>query len=373
MAAGPLTLLEELRDNVKAGKLNDPRFMEMTSRGWGHTPGVDYIFGRAGSDIAHAIIGYNIHHTEPEKVVEAVQANIDRAIKENQPFKGLSGEQQETRDTWRRLMNKWKKLKYRDDVEISAAMKTAGRSSLIPFLFYPKFVYGAPGGSKSWAWRTTGGAGRATPQNIERYVENYNKHLEPGGVNEHLGRRDAIYGGSVVNQKTGETVADWEDRGIIQFYKNKPMFEVVGRELVKVAKRLMAEQDFPPEWEEGYRLGGRLAAKLDWNINDVVMAAKTIAEGSVYRDLQAKCAEWLVKAGVDTANIKDEDFDMDVVKLVKEARDYARKALMKALRVGDGKMARFGLLGLIAGVLEESNVHELAGLVYDIAEKELKG
>jgi hypothetical protein len=118
--------------------------------------------------------------------------------------------------------------------------REAGRDYLVSFVFVPKFVYGPPGGSRQWAWRSKGGAGNPSAKNIERYVHKHNESLEIDGVNSHLGRRDAIYGGSIVDQKTGETVAEWENKGIVNFYKNKPMFEVVGRELLKVAKELVA-------------------------------------------------------------------------------------------------------------------------------------
>jgi len=118
--------------------------------------------------------------------------------------------------------------------------REAGRDYLVSFLFVPKFVYGPPGGSRQWAWRSRGGAGNPSAKNIERYVHKHNESLEIDGVNSHLGRRDAIYGGSIADQKTGETVAEWENKGIVNFYKSKPMFEVVGRELLKVAKELVA-------------------------------------------------------------------------------------------------------------------------------------
>ena len=118
--------------------------------------------------------------------------------------------------------------------------REAGRDYLVSFVFVPKFVYGPPGGSRQWAWRSRGGAGNPSAKNIERYVHKHNESLEIDGVNSHLGRRDAIYGGSIVDQKTGETVAEWENKGIVNFYKSKPMFEVVGRELLKVARELVA-------------------------------------------------------------------------------------------------------------------------------------
>lgn len=108
-AAGPLTLLEELKSNIH--KLDDDKFLKMTSHGWGYTPGVDYIYGMAGNDIAHAIVGYDSGHSTMEKVQKVVKENIDEALKDNQPFKGLRGEQQETRDLWFELMKRGKKGK----------------------------------------------------------------------------------------------------------------------------------------------------------------------------------------------------------------------------------------------------------------------
>jgi hypothetical protein len=106
-AAGPLTLLEELKSNIH--KLDDDKFLKMTSHGWGYTPGVDYIYGMAGNDIAHAIVGYSVGNYDKEQIQRTVKENIDRAIEDNQPFKGLRGEQQETRNLWFELMKGKKK------------------------------------------------------------------------------------------------------------------------------------------------------------------------------------------------------------------------------------------------------------------------
>ena len=106
-AAGPLTLLEELKGNIH--KLDDDKFLEMTSHGWGHTPGVDYIYGTAGNDIAHAIVGYSVGNVTKERLIATVKKNIGQAIEDNQAFKGLSGEQQETRKLWFKLMKQGKK------------------------------------------------------------------------------------------------------------------------------------------------------------------------------------------------------------------------------------------------------------------------
>ena len=144
---------------------------------------------------------------------------------------------------------------------------------------------------------------------------------------------------------------------------------VVANELVKVAKKLMAEQDFPPEWDTGYQAGGGLAAKMDWCIKDCVLAARYVAEGTVYRDLLTKFENWLKNEGVDLLKPKADDFCGDVVFIVNETRKLHRKVLSR----GRPEFLRFVTLGLMAGVLEEPNVHELAGLVYERARKELKG
>jgi hypothetical protein len=127
--------------------------------------------------------------------------------------------------------------------QAAIAERLAGRSFVIPFVFQPRNVYS--GRSEGWAWRVPQ-AGKPSAENIRKHVELHNKSLESDGVNSHIGRRGAIYGGSILNQKTGEIVAEWEDRGIVSFYKNKPAFEIdgstaVANELTKVASLLVAD------------------------------------------------------------------------------------------------------------------------------------
>ena len=131
--------------------------------------------------------------------------------------------------------------------------------------------------------------GRPTPQNIERFVQKFNESLEADGANSHLGRRSAIYGGEVVNQMTGETVAQWEDKSIIHFYKSKPMFEVasedgsmnrmaVARELVAVAEEIEA--------------ASRMAAltKRDFSVLADIMKRDGVAKNKRFVD---DMVEWL--------------------------------------------------------------------------------
>lgn len=71
--------------------------------------------------------------------------------------------------------------------------------------------------------------GRPSEKNIKTYVERYNASLEPDGVNSHLGRGASIYGAEIIDQTTGEVVAQWEDRKIMMAYRGRPMFEVVAK------------------------------------------------------------------------------------------------------------------------------------------------
>lgn len=112
-AAGPLTLLEQLERNIR--KLADEDYLEVLSAGWGHTPGADYIFGREGSEIAQAIVGYNVGNYDQDQVIRVVKRNIRKALKDNEPFRGLRGEQRETHKLWMKLMRQWKRRGYASD------------------------------------------------------------------------------------------------------------------------------------------------------------------------------------------------------------------------------------------------------------------
>lgn len=79
------------------------------------------------------------------------------------------------------------------------------------------------------AWDTKY-SGKPTEENIKKWVEMYNASLEPDGVNSHVGRSAAVYGGSIKNQKTGDIVAHWEDINIKKMYQDKPKFEVASLE-----------------------------------------------------------------------------------------------------------------------------------------------
>ena len=103
-AAGPLTLLEQLRDALTGNKLNEEE-LRMYGHGFGHTPGADFIFGEAGEEIVWALLGYAANRKSYDDTMKAIRKHIDQALKDNAPFKGLRGEQKETRDLWSRLMD----------------------------------------------------------------------------------------------------------------------------------------------------------------------------------------------------------------------------------------------------------------------------
>lgn len=104
-AAGPYTLLTQIEDDLKRGKLDDPHWLEVVGHGMGHTRGADYIFGQPGSDIVYALIGYAMKHKEQEEVLKIVRDNIKQALKDNEPFKGLTGENPRTHELWMEMMD----------------------------------------------------------------------------------------------------------------------------------------------------------------------------------------------------------------------------------------------------------------------------
>jgi ferritin len=105
-AAGPLTLLMELQTYLNQGRLDDEKWLKTVGYGWGHTPGVDYIFGDAGTDIAYALIGFASGHKSQEETLRVVRQNIHQAIRENEPFRGMTGESPRTHELWMQMMNK---------------------------------------------------------------------------------------------------------------------------------------------------------------------------------------------------------------------------------------------------------------------------
>ena len=105
-AAGPYTLLQQLEDDQKKGLLNNDDHLRMIGNGWGHTPGADYIFGTAAEDIVWALLGFAASRKDGDTVRNVIKKNLDQALRDNEPFKGLRGEQSETRVLWHSLMEK---------------------------------------------------------------------------------------------------------------------------------------------------------------------------------------------------------------------------------------------------------------------------
>ena len=98
--------------------------------------------------------------------------------------------------------------------------KQAGTSRLVHFVIRP-FKVSRRFFMDDLAWNTAQ-AGRPSPENIKKFVVVFNKALEPGGPNEHLGIESAIYGGEVFDQfNDNKSVAVWEDKGLLQEYKHR--------------------------------------------------------------------------------------------------------------------------------------------------------
>jgi hypothetical protein len=59
-----------------------------------------------------------------------------------------------------------------------------------------KAQYGAPG------------YGKPTLENLDRWIARFEKSMQPGGVNAHLGYDPVLYA-KVVDQRTGEVLVEW--------------------------------------------------------------------------------------------------------------------------------------------------------------------
>lgn len=103
-AAGPYTLLLQLQDDVRRGRLNDEHYLKNVGFGWGHTRGADYVFGDAGREIAYGLIGYASGRKSQEEVLDIIKHNLPQALIDNKAFEGLRGEQIETHNLWMQMM-----------------------------------------------------------------------------------------------------------------------------------------------------------------------------------------------------------------------------------------------------------------------------
>jgi hypothetical protein len=102
-AAGPHTLMEQLLGDFRAGKLADDEMLKRWGHGMGHTKGADYVVG-AGEDIIWALLAYDSGRKTKDEVLGVIKANIQQAVRDNEIFKGLRGEERETHDRWMTYM-----------------------------------------------------------------------------------------------------------------------------------------------------------------------------------------------------------------------------------------------------------------------------
>jgi len=97
-AAGPYTLLVELNDDLKRGRLENDDKLRMWGHGMGHTKGADYIIGDAGNDIVFVLLDYDSGRKDKDDVLRVVKKNIRQALKDNEVFKGMRAEN--VHDAW---------------------------------------------------------------------------------------------------------------------------------------------------------------------------------------------------------------------------------------------------------------------------------
>jgi predicted RNA-binding Zn-ribbon protein involved in translation (DUF1610 family) len=103
-AAGPYTLLLQLQDDIRRGRLNDEHYLQTVGYGWGHTKGVDYLFGDAATEIAYGLIGYAAGRKSQEEILAIIKRNLPQALIDNKAFEGLRGEQIETHNLWMKMV-----------------------------------------------------------------------------------------------------------------------------------------------------------------------------------------------------------------------------------------------------------------------------
>ena len=132
-----------------------------------------------------------------------------------------------------------------DDRFASVAERVAGRSTTPKHVFEPLPVF-PRFRMTNMAWKTQ--YGRPSAQNIKKLVLKMNESIEPGGVNDHLGMTGAMYGGKVTDQFSGDVVAEWEDKGIIRDYKNRPAFQVASRRTSAVREDDFTQDDGSVDW-----------------------------------------------------------------------------------------------------------------------------
>jgi len=133
--------------------------------------------------------------------------------------------------------------------------------------------------------------------------------------------------------------------------------EKVARELVRIAESLLvADSVFWQKWEKGYNAGVAAANAVRWRIWEVIEIARIMVGKSGIPELKRAEAsfkrgqgEW--EQGLDTSFIKR----------------IADNTFRKAKRHGVS-----GIAGAIAGMLEDANAHDEAGVIYSLAQNVLE-
>lgn len=105
-AAGPYTLLTQIKEKLDAGQLGDEKTLRLLGHGMGHTKGADYTLGGPAQDIMFALIGYEAGHTTKDEALKVVKDNIDQALLDNAPLKGMNAEDPKLHEVWVAEMDK---------------------------------------------------------------------------------------------------------------------------------------------------------------------------------------------------------------------------------------------------------------------------
>lgn len=116
----------------------------------------------------------------------------------------------------------------------------------------------------------------------------------------------------------------------------------------------IAGDDFPHEWELGYMVGTNMAGFLDWGIEDVISTAMLVS----------------MRAGIPGLAGLSSSFKNSLRQLSPGWKSDSRvaEAASKILKV-KSRLGDWGVIGAVAGVLEDANAHSEAGLVYALGKK----
>ena len=136
--------------------------------------------------------------------------------------------------------------------EANDAIKTAGRS--VPVHYTVRLFMVFPGhGMTTEHWDKL--YGKPNVINLKKLVEAHNKSLEPGGVNSHAGMMLAAFGGEIYDEfDNKKVVARWEDKNLIQQYKNRPSFEVLASDKTADGKWIQKAIKHPGALREHYNV-----------------------------------------------------------------------------------------------------------------------